>query len=105
MTTLLTGATGLVGANLAHLLCSRGEKPRLLVRERSDRRGLRGLVQGRDYEEARGDILDAASLREAMRGVTHVYHAAGSVRFDPFSRQDLVRTNTEGARNVLEAAR
>ncbi|MBF5044946.1 NAD-dependent epimerase/dehydratase family protein [Aggregicoccus sp. 17bor-14] len=105
MTTLLTGATGLVGANLAHLLCSRGEKPRLLARERSDRRGLRGLVRGRDYEEARGDILDAASLREALRGVTHVYHAAGTVRFDPFSRQDLVRINTEGTRNVLEAAR
>jgi dihydroflavonol-4-reductase len=101
MTVLLTGATGLVGANLAHLLCSQGEKPRLLVRERSDRRGLAGLA----YEEARGDILDAASLREALRGVKQVYHAAGTVRFDPFSRQDLSRINTQGTRNVLEAAR
>jgi dihydroflavonol-4-reductase len=101
MTTLLTGATGLVGANLAHLLCSQGEKPRLLVRERSDRRGLKGL----QCEEVPGDILDAASLRTAMRGVTHLYHAAGTVRFDPFSREDLSRINTQGTRNVLQAAR
>ncbi len=101
MTTLLTGATGLVGANLAHLLCSRGEVPRLLVRERSDRRGLRGL----SYEEILGDVLDAGSLKAAMKGVTHVYHVAGIVRFDPFSRADVSRTNTQGTRNVLEAAR
>jgi dihydroflavonol-4-reductase len=101
MTTLLTGATGLVGANLAHLLCSQGERPRLLVRARSDRRGLRGL----SYEEVIGDVLDTDSLKAAMKGVTHVYHVAGIVRFDPFSRKDVSRTNTQGTKNVLDAAR
>ena len=101
MKTLLTGATGLVGANLAHLLCEQGVRPRLLVRERSDRRGLRGL----SYEEMLGDVLDADSLRAAMKGVERVYHAAGLVRFDPFIRQDISRINTQGTRNVLEAAR
>ncbi|MDY7225371.1 NAD-dependent epimerase/dehydratase family protein [Hyalangium rubrum] len=101
MKTLLTGATGLLGANLAHLLCSQGEKPRLLVREASDRRGLRGLV----YEEARGDLFDAPALRAALKGITHLYHVAGTVRFDPFSRKDVARTNTQGTRDVMEAAR
>ena len=101
MKTLLTGATGLVGANLAHLLCAQGERPRLLVRERSDRRGLRGL----SYEAAEGDLLDRASLARAFEGVTHAYHVAGTLRFDPFSRTDLRRTNLEGTRNVLAAAR
>ncbi|HYO57293.1 NAD-dependent epimerase/dehydratase family protein [Archangium sp.] len=101
MKTLLTGATGLVGANLAHLLCEQGERPRLLVRERSDRRGLRGL----SYDEVLGDVLDADSLRGAMRGVDRVYHVAGIVRFDPFLREDVSRINTQGTRNVLEAAR
>ena len=85
MKTLLTGATGLVGANLAHLLCEQGERPRLLVRERSDRRGLRGL----SYDEVLGDVLDADSLREAMKGVNRIYHVAGIVRFDPFTREDV----------------
>jgi dihydroflavonol-4-reductase len=101
MKTLLTGATGLVGANLAHLLCEQGVRPRLLVRERSDRRGLRGL----SYEEVLGDVLDADSLGAAMKGVERVYHVAGLVRFDPFIRQDISRINTQGTRNVLEAAR
>lgn len=101
MKTLLTGATGLLGANLAHLLCSLGEKPRLLVRERSDRRGLKGL----SYEEAVGDIFQPAALEAALRGVTHLYHVAGTVRFDPFSREDVARTNTQGTLNVMEAAR
>jgi dihydroflavonol-4-reductase len=101
MKTLLTGATGLLGANLAHLLCAQGEKPRLLVREASDRRGLRGL----SYEEAPGDLFEPAALRAALQGVTHLYHVAGIVRFDPFSRKGVARLNTQGTQNVLEAAR
>jgi dihydroflavonol-4-reductase len=101
MKTLLTGATGLLGANLAHLLCEQGLRPRLLVRERSDRRGLRGL----SYDEVLGDVLDADSLRGTMKGVDRVYHVAGIVRFDPFTREDISRINTQGTRNVLEAAR
>ncbi len=101
MKTLLTGGTGLVGANLAHLLCEQGERPRLLVRERSDRRGLRGL----SYDEVLGDVLDADSLRGALKGVIQVYHVAGIVRFDPFTREDVSRINAQGTKNVLEAAR
>lgn len=101
MTTLLTGATGLVGANLAHLLCARGERPRLLVRERSDRRGLRGLA----FDEARGDLLDRPSLEAALRGVSRVFHAAGVVRFDARGREALLRVHVDGTRHLLEAAR
>src|SRR5262249_17467155 len=68
MLTLLTGATGLLGANLAHLLCKRGERVRALVRARSDRRGVRGLA----LEEVAGDVLDPASLERAMAGVRRV---------------------------------
>jgi dihydroflavonol-4-reductase len=101
MKTLLTGATGLLGANLAHLLCSQGEKPRLLVREKSDRRGLKGL----SYEEAPGDLFDERALQAALQGITHLYHVAGIVRFDPFSREGVARTNTQGTQQVMEAAR
>ncbi|WPB80546.1 NAD-dependent epimerase/dehydratase family protein [Archangium violaceum] len=100
MKTLLTGATGLIGANLAHLLCEHGEPPRLLVRERSDRRGLRGLR----YDEVLGDVLDADSLRGALKGVNQVYHVAGIVRFDPFTREDVSHTNVQGTKNVLGVA-
>jgi dihydroflavonol-4-reductase len=101
MSVLLTGANGLLGANLTRVLCAEGERPRLLLRERSDRRGLRGL----SYEEASGDLLDRASLERALEGVTHVYHVAGLVRLDAASEPELRRVNVEGTRNVLLAAR
>ncbi|MHB8872132.1 MAG: NAD-dependent epimerase/dehydratase family protein [Myxococcaceae bacterium] len=101
MTVLLTGATGLIGANLTRQLCGQGLRPRLLVRSRSDRRGLRGVA----VEEVLGDILDLNSLRRAMDGVSHVYHLAGSVRFDPFSASGTRRVHVDGTRNVVQAAR
>ena len=101
MPILITGATGLVGANLARLLCVRGEKPRLLVRERSDRRGLRGL----DCEEILGDVLRPDTLAPALEGVDRVYHCAGGVRPDKVAPAELERLNVDGTRNVVRAAR
>ncbi len=60
---LVTGATGLVGNNVARLLLARGERVRVLARETSDPRPLAGL----NVEIARGDVRDAASVERAMR--------------------------------------
>ncbi|MFZ5468937.1 MAG: NAD-dependent epimerase/dehydratase family protein [Myxococcota bacterium] len=101
MSVLITGATGLLGANLAHRLARAGVRPRVLVRERSDRRGLSGL----SFDECLGDVLDGASLRRAMEGATCVVHAAGLVRLEDAAAKELFRVNVEGTRAVLEAAR
>jgi dihydroflavonol-4-reductase len=97
---LVTGATGMLGANLVRQLVSLGERPRVLVRPRSDRRGLRGLK----LEEVLGDVTDPASLQAAMRGVTRVYHLAGALRFDPAAETLLQAVHVQGTRNVLQAA-
>ena len=60
---LVTGATGLVGNNVARLLLQRRGNVRVLVRNQSDSRALEGL----DLEIATGDITDPASLAAAMR--------------------------------------
>src|ERR1044072_4129969 len=91
MKVLLTGASGLLGANLARLLCARGDRPRLLLREGSNRRGLRGV----DYEEGVGDVLNRGSLDRAMEGVSRVYHVAGLIRFDPGGERELKQVNVE----------
>lgn len=101
MTTLLTGGTGLLGANLARLLCSQGERPRILLREHSDRRGLHGL----SYDEVIGDILSPLSMAQGFKGVKQLYHVAGAIRFDPFSRGRLQEVNIQGTQNVLATAR
>ena len=101
MRTLLTGATGLIGANLARRLLRDGEHVRTLVPPGSDAHALAGL----EVEQFRGDIRDAHSLAKAMAGVTVVFHAAGRVRFDDAGRLLLWTINVEGTRQVLQAAR
>src|SRR5215468_783150 len=101
MRTLLTGATGLIGANLARRLLRDGEHVRTLVPPGSDAHALAGL----EVEQFRGDIRDAHSLAKAMAGVTAVFHAAGRVRFDDAGRLLLWTINVEGTRQVLQAAR
>ena len=65
MTTLVTGATGLVGSHVTRLLVERGDDVRALVRERSPLDELDGL----DVELVHGDVLDrrVGAPRDARR--------------------------------------
>lgn len=98
---LVTGATGLLGNNVVRQLLDRGHRVRVLVRESSDPRPLAGL----DVEVVRGDIRDAANVRDACKHTSCVIHCAAYVQLER-SRLDLHRAvNVEGSRNVAEAAR
>jgi dihydroflavonol-4-reductase len=95
--TLITGASGLVGSHVARALAERGDDLRLLLRERSRLDNLSDL----DYETAAGDILDRRSLRRALKGVDRVFHVAGMTSLRA-SVETLNRVNVEGTRTVLE---
>ena len=99
MTTLVTGATGLVGSHVTRLLVARGDAVRVLVRERSPLDELDGL----DVELAHGDVLDRASVRRAMRGVQRVFHIAGMTSLRA-SADRIFAVNVGGTRIVLEEA-
>jgi dihydroflavonol-4-reductase len=99
--TLVTGATGLIGANLVRRLARDGSRPRALLPPGGDRRALVGV----DVELVPGDVRDAHSLAKAMVGISRVYHAAGRIRFDDAGRLLLWSINVEGTRQVLQAAR
>ena len=58
MTTLLTGATGFVGAAVLRCLIAAGHNVRALVRPNSDRRNLSGV----DCEIVTGDLTEPESL-------------------------------------------
>ncbi|MEK7215371.1 MAG: NAD-dependent epimerase/dehydratase family protein, partial [Chloroflexota bacterium] len=55
-------------------------------------------------EVVQGDICDASAVREAMRGVSRVYHLAGSVSLGRRQAPEFYRTHVDGTRNVCEAA-
>ena len=81
---LLTGATGTVGKALLPLLVERGENIRALVR---DPRGLgRHRVDVQITLGNLGEMGDARTRRQALRGVKTVIHLAAAIRDQPSAR-------------------
>jgi len=99
---LVTGATGLVGGNLARLLVEEyGEAVRVLVRASSNTMALDDL----DIERVEGDITDPESLARAMDGCDRVYHSAALVSMWNGHLEQMRQVNAGGTVKVLEAAR
>ncbi len=96
-TTLVTGATGFVGSHVVRALAARGDDVRVAVRATSRLEPLKGL----DVETVVADVCDRRAVRRALRGVTRVFHVAGSTNLR-MSADDLFRINVQGTRTVLE---
>lgn len=110
---LITGATGLVGSHLAFELIRSGQPVRALKRSSSEPDMLKKVFRLYSdqpdellskIEWVEGDIVDIFSLEEAMEGVGEVYHCAALVSFLPEDRKRLIRINTVGTANVVNAA-
>jgi len=101
MRALVTGATGFIGSSILRELLAQGYRVRALVREQSNTRNLDEL----DIEVAFGDITSADSLGPALRGCTHLFHAAALYSFWVKERALLYKVNVDGTRNVLQAAK
>lgn len=101
MRAFVTGATGFLGAHVARVLAEQGAELRLLVRPTSDLRNLEGLGGDRVV----GDLRDAASIEKAMAGCDTVFHVAADYRLWVRDPHEMYRSNVEGTRGVLEAAR
>ncbi|MBI2369040.1 MAG: NAD-dependent epimerase/dehydratase family protein [Deltaproteobacteria bacterium] len=100
MSSLVTGATGFVGAAVARALLAAGDSVRILARPG----GPQGNIQGLPIEVASGDLLDRRSLERALKGCTTLYHVAACYKLWTRDPQELYRTNVEGTRAILEAA-
>ncbi len=93
---LLTGGSGYVGGRLFPLLENQGVKLRCLARNPEKMRpALKGAT-----EIVRGDVLDASSLDEALRGVHVAYYLvhlmSGSKDFEKEDRQAATRLMHNG---------
>jgi len=97
----VTGATGFLGSHVARVLSEQGADLRLLVRPTSNLRNLEGLKA----ETAAGDLRDAVSLDKAMSGCDTVFHVAADYRLWVRNPGEMYRSNVEGTRAILQAAR
>ena len=99
---LVTGASGFVGAWVADLLVSEGIPVRCLHRPSSNTANL--PPRGPRVSWVEGDLLDPRSLDRAMEGVHTLYHVAADYRLWTPRRGEILHSNVTGTRNILDAA-
>ncbi len=100
MLAFVTGATGFLGSHVARALADQGAELRLLVRPTSDLRNIDGL----NADRVVGDLRDA-SIEKALSGCEVVFHVAADYRLWVRDPAEMYRSNVEGTRGLLEAAR
>jgi len=93
----VTGGAGLVGKELLQQLLNKGYHVRALYHHSPIE------ADHPNLEKVQGDILDVVLLEEALAGITHVFHCAALVSYAPSDRYRLLRLNTIGTANLVNA--
>ena len=101
MKVFVTGATGFVGSHVARALATHGAELRLLVRSSSRTENIDGL----NAERVVGDLQAPESFRPGMEGCELAFHVAADYRLWTRRPEEMYRTNVEGTRGLLQAAR
>ena len=101
MLAFVTGATGFLGSHVARVLAEQGAQLRLLVRPSSDLRNIADL----NAERVEGDLRDPASIEKALAGCDALFHVAADYRLWVRDPEQMYRSNVEGTRGLIEAAR
>jgi dihydroflavonol-4-reductase len=98
--TLVTGATGFIGAAVARALVRAGRPIRLAHRAQSDLSNLHDLPG----ERVVADLTDPESLAAAVAGCTSLFHVAADYRLWVPDIAVMRRTNIDGSLALLNAA-
>lgn len=105
---LITGGTGSFGRRYVRVILERYKPRRLIVFSRDE---LKQYEMAQEYDAPcmryfLGDVRDPERLKQAMRDVDYVIHAAAlkQVPAAEYNPMECVKTNVHGAENVIRAA-
>ena len=95
---LVTGGAGFLGINLIRYLLDRSQDVTSLDFSEFDYADVKDRVR-----IIKGDIRDSGKVSEAIEGADIVVHCAAALPL--YKAEDILSTDIDGTRNVLEAAR
>ncbi len=95
---LVTGASGFLGRHLLEALAQQPLPVLGLYNSRAPEVNFPHLI----WKQC--DLLDPYAIEECMQGITHVYHCAAIVSFDPAFKTKLIEENVAATANVVNAA-
>lgn len=105
---LVTGATGLVGSHLLVQLLQENEEVKALFRSEKQIEKTKNVFSFHNQLQlfdkinwVKGDITNIPSLEIAFENITHVYHCAALISFDPNDEEELRKINIEGTANIV----
>lgn len=105
---LITGGTGSFGKRCVKTLLERFKPNRVVVYSRDE---LKQYEMAEEFNQPEmryfiGDVRDRERLRQAMRGIDFVIHAAAlkHVPVAEYNPMECIKTNVYGAENVIGAA-
>ena len=107
---LVTGGTGLVGSHLLLKLAQQNQSVRAIYRKGADlnrvktifsyySKNSKSLYKKIEWTEA--DLNDLPKLILAFKDITHVFHCAAYISFDPANYKILRATNIKGTANIV----
>lgn len=106
-TLMITGGTGSFGSTvLKRFLDTDVGEIRVFSRDEKKQEDMRIALNHPKLRFYIGDVRDTSSLRQAMKGVDYVFHAAAlkQVPSCEFYPMEALRTNVIGTENVLQVA-
>ncbi|GAA4275384.1 SDR family oxidoreductase [Aquimarina mytili] len=107
---LITGATGLVGTHLLVQLINEKQPIRALYRSEAKKEYAKKMFSYHLPEKAhlfdsidwvKTTINNIPELSEAFTEITHVYHCAAKISFNPSHYKKLRKVNIEGTANIV----
>lgn len=105
---LITGGTGSFGKQYTRTILARYKPNRLVIFSRDE---LKQFEMQQEFSQDCmryfiGDVRDGSRLRDAMRGIDYVIHAAAlkQVPAAEYNPLECIKTNIHGAENVIQAA-
>jgi UDP-N-acetylglucosamine 4,6-dehydratase len=104
---LISGGTGSFGKTVVQHLLNLGVKEiRIFSRDEKKQDDLRKQFLSQRLKFYIGDVRDQSSIRNAIRGVDYVFHAAAlkQVPSCEFHPMEAVKTNVLGTDNLLDSA-